>query len=115
MRFKTFNLPTSDNLLATTDPALPAPTTIKSYSSRTLAWLIGSLDSHSKDSFTYVNADSNNGGNVELDCIISHFIKSISKYNIRWSNIENIVSLNTQVYYYCWHNASWEREEKCQL
>jgi len=72
---------TSDNLLATTDPALPAPTTMKSYSGRICARLMGSFDSHSKDSFKYDNVDSNNVGTYELVIMMSRLFKNKNKYN----------------------------------
>lgn len=53
---------TSDSLLATTDPALPAPTTIKSYSGSTFGRSTVSLDSHTSVSPKNFSADWNSGG-----------------------------------------------------
>lgn len=90
---------TSDSLLATTDPALPAPTTIKSYSGRTFVRLMVSFDSHFRVSIRYVNDDSNNGGYSErVDVILYEIINT--EHSSAWYENEHIlIVIVTQIKY----------------
>jgi len=100
---------TSDNLLATTDPALPAPTTTKSYSEKMLITSLGSFDSHSKVSFKYPNVDSNKGGYSKFFDVVrvAHPLKIIVKHNnISLNDFENILKVrNIFQYFNLFHHA----------